>query len=68
MVLSTWVTTARLLLALVTFPFRSRLSMQLEVLALRHQLTVCQRSGTKPRLKPTDRIFWAWRSRVKKVA
>jgi hypothetical protein len=45
-------------------PFRSRLSLQLGVLALRHQLTVYQRSKTKPRLKPTDRIFWAWLSRV----
>ena len=33
-------------------------------LALRHQLTVYQRAGTKPRLKPADRIFWAWLSRV----
>ena len=38
--------------------------MQLEILALRHQLTVYQRSGAKPRLKPGDRIFWAWPSRV----
>jgi len=38
--------------------------MQLEILALRHQLTVYQRFGTKPRLKPTDCPFWAWLSRV----
>ena len=38
--------------------------MQLEILALRHQLTVCQRLWTKPRLKPADRLFWAWLSRV----
>jgi len=38
--------------------------MQLEILALRHQLTVYQRSGVRARLKPSDRIFWAWLSRV----
>ena len=50
--------------ALLMLPFRTRRAMQLEVLALRHQLTVHQRSKTKPRLKPTDRLFWAWLSRV----
>ena len=44
-------------LALLTLPLRTGLSLQSEVLALRHQLTVYQRSGTKPRLRPTDRIF-----------
>ena len=38
--------------------------MQLEILALRHQLTVYQRLGTKPRLKPADRLFRVWLSRV----
>ena len=40
MVLSSLVTTARVLLALLTIPLRSRLSMQLEVLALRHRRRV----------------------------
>jgi hypothetical protein len=44
-------------LALLTLPFRTHPSMQLEILALRHQLTVYQRAGTKPRLKPDDRIL-----------
>ena len=44
-------------LALLPLPFRSRLSMQLGILALRHQLTVYQRAGTQPRLKPVDRIL-----------
>ena len=39
---------------------RSRLSLQLEILALRHQLAVYQRSSGRPRLKPADRILWAW--------
>ena len=64
MVLSTLMTSICTFLALLTLPFRSRLSMQLEVLALRHQLTVYQRAGTKRRLRPADRIFWAWLSRV----
>jgi putative transposase len=44
--------------------FRSRLSMQTEILALRHQLAVYQRTAARPRLKPSDRMFWAWLSRV----
>ena len=64
MVLSALTTSISSLLALLLLPFRSRLSMQLEILALRHQLTVYQRTGTKPRLKPVDRLFWAWLSRV----
>jgi hypothetical protein len=38
--------------------------MQAEILALRHQLGVCQRTCARPRLKPGDRIFWAGLSRV----
>ena len=43
---------------------RSRLSMQIEILALRHQLAVYQRTSARPRLKPSDRIRWAWLSRA----
>jgi hypothetical protein len=39
---------------------RSRLSLQLEILALQHQLAVYQRAPRRPRLKPADRILWAW--------
>ena len=38
--------------------------MQIEILALRHQLAVYQRTCARPRLKPADRILWAWLSRV----
>jgi len=38
--------------------------MQVEILALRHQLAVYQRTGARPRLRPTDRLLWAWLSRV----
>ncbi len=43
---------------------RTRLSMQLEILALRHQLAVYRRSTRRPRIRPTDRIFWSWLSRA----
>jgi len=43
---------------------RTRASMQLEILALRHQLAVYQRSPKRPRLRPADRLLWAWLSRV----
>jgi putative transposase len=44
--------------------FLSRLDMQVEILALRHQLGVYQRTGARPRLEPADRMLWAWLSRV----
>jgi hypothetical protein len=44
--------------------FQSRASLCLENLALRHQLTVYKQTGARPRLRPTDRLFWAWLSRL----
>jgi hypothetical protein len=43
--------------------FRSRIALQLEALALRHQLNVYHRSIRRPRVPPSDRIFWAWLAR-----
>jgi hypothetical protein len=43
---------------------RSRMALQIEILALRHQLTVYQRVGHRPRLRAADRLLWAWRSRT----
>jgi len=41
--------------------FRTRAALQLENLALRHQIGVLQRSVKKrPRLTAADRILWAW--------
>jgi putative transposase len=40
--------------------FRSRAALQLEILALRHQLGVLQRSVDRPKLTPADRLLWAW--------
>lgn len=51
------------LLAVISTVVRSRLSLQLEVVALRHQLSVYQRSVKRPRIRPGDRILWAWLSR-----
>jgi putative transposase len=52
------------LLTCVTCLFQSRASLCLEHLALRHQLAVYQRSVPRPRLRATDRLFWAWLSRL----
>jgi putative transposase len=52
------------LLACVTGLFRSRASLHLEHLALRHQLAVYQHTMHRPRLRATDRLFWAWLSRL----
>src|SRR5215510_4568908 len=40
--------------------FRTRAALQLEILALRHQIGVLQRSVKRPKLTPTDRCLWAW--------
>ena len=55
MVLPISMTSVYALRAALLLPFRSRLSPQLEILGLRHQLTVYQRSETEPRPKPADR-------------
>jgi len=52
------------LLACIAALFRSRASLHLEHLALRHQLTVYQRSVPRPHLRASDRLFWAWLSRL----
>src|SRR5260370_10945833 len=44
---------------------RSRTALQLEVLALRHQLQVLERSRRQRlRLSRADRVLWVWLSRV----
>ena len=40
--------------------FRTRAALQLEILALRHQLGVLQRSVKKPKLNRFDRMLWSW--------
>src|SRR5208283_4081855 len=48
--------------SLVSFRFRRRVSLELEVLALRHQVAVFhrQRPG-RARLGRGDRLLWVWR-------
>src|SRR6202790_4145625 len=40
--------------------FKSRAALQLENLALRHQLGVLRRSVKRPKLTSADRFLWAW--------
>jgi len=44
--------------------FKTRAALQLENVALRHQLGVLRRSVKKPKLTPLDRLLWAWLSGV----
>ena len=46
--------------------FHARAVLQAEILALRQQLMVLQRSsrGHKPRLRFADRVLWVWLSRL----
>jgi len=45
--------------------FRSRAAVELEILALRHQIGVLQRAANKrPRLSPADRLLWVLLSRI----
>jgi putative transposase len=52
------------LLAVVITLFRSRALLCLEHLALRQQLAVYQQTVHRPRLRPIDRLFWVWLSRL----
>src|SRR5712691_5183084 len=54
-----------ILFTTVSSIFRSRAALQLENLALRHQIGVLQRSVRKrPKLTPGDRLLWVWLSRI----
>src|SRR5215831_14836523 len=48
-----------LTVAMVT-TVKSRTALQVENLALRHQLAVLRRSVKRPKLTSADRILWAW--------
>ena len=52
------------LMAYVVSHFRSYESLRLENMALRHQLAVYHHTVTRPKLRPADRLFWAWLSRL----
>ncbi len=54
----------KLLVSLVGLLFRSHTGLLAENMALRHQLSVLQRTARRPRLKTRDRVFWVWLSRI----
>jgi hypothetical protein len=49
--------------AFLTASLRSRAALQIEILALRHQLNVLQLSVKRPRLSAVDRWLWVRLSR-----
>jgi putative transposase len=51
-------------LAFVASFLQSRQTLHLRILALQHQLAVYKQTVARPRLRPTDRLFWAWLSRL----
>jgi len=50
--------------ASLVLSFRSRAALQLEILALRHQLGVLHRSVKRPTLTSSDRLLWVWLSGI----
>jgi len=53
------------LLGTLSSMFRVRAVLELENLALRHQIGVLQRSARKRcKLTAADRLFWVWLSRI----
>ena len=54
----------RALFAFAVSLVRSRVFLQVEILALRHQLGVYHRSIRRPQVRPIDRIVWSWLSRA----
>src|SRR5579872_7166017 len=50
----------RALLSFAIASVRSRAALQLEILALRHQICVLQRSVKCPKLSAADRLLWTW--------
>ncbi len=49
----------RFALSLLTSTLRTRLSLQLEIAALRHQLSLYQSKRRRPRIAPADRLLWS---------
>jgi putative transposase len=53
------------ILQVMRVSMRSRAALQLEILALRHQLQILQRSRCRRvRLTQADRLVWVWLSRI----
>src|ERR1700736_5941145 len=59
------ITIVSALLSVLSFRFRSRGSLELELVALRHQLAVLRRQRTgRLRILATDRLLWMWLYRI----
>ena len=59
------VTILSTLVSLLSFRVRSRASLELELVALRHQVTVMRRQHPgRLRLFSTDRLLWVWLYRI----
>ncbi len=52
------------LLSVLLDTFRGRAVLQLELLALRHQLATMKRISPRPSLRPSDRLLWVLLSRL----
>jgi putative transposase len=53
------------LVSIFEFRIRSRASLELELIALRHQVTVLRRQCPgRPRLSSLDRLLWLWLYRI----
>src|SRR6266436_9396792 len=51
--------------SILAFRLRSRASLELELIALRHQVSVLRRQHPgRPRLFSTDRLLWVWLYRI----
>ena len=54
----------RRLLQLAALRLRSEEFKELEIVVLRHELTVLRRQAARPKLRPADRVFLAAASRL----
>jgi hypothetical protein len=53
------------LLSSIIFSLRTRRKLQIEIVALRHQINVLRRSvSSRPSLRTWDRVLWVWLSRI----
>ena len=54
----------KIILSAIIAALKTHRQLALENVALRHQLEGLRRNARRPRLKPSDRTFWAILSRI----